>query len=71
MLLPSNAAPVALSASKPDSKNFCGAEKMSPLGNRRCLSKTGSETMASSGDTVTLKSANEEIRVTMFAWPIT
>jgi hypothetical protein len=36
LFLPNRAAPVALSASTPDVKNFCGAENTSPLGKRRC-----------------------------------
>ncbi len=54
LFLPNRAAPVALSASTPDVKNFCGAENTSPLGKRRCLSKTGSETTESSGEMVTV-----------------
>ncbi|CAC9950735.1 hypothetical protein [uncultured Gammaproteobacteria bacterium] len=68
---PSNAAPVALSESTPDVRNFCGAEKTSPLGNKRCFSKTGSETTASNGETVTVKSVNEDTLVTILARPTT
>ncbi len=71
LFLPNSAAPVALSASTPEVRNFCGAENTSPLGNKRCLSKTGSETTESNGDTVTEKSANEDTLVTIFALPTT